>query len=103
MPRAAVFVSTISFWEISLKFALGKLHLEDCAPDDLPDSALEMGLVLSPLTVREAAGFHKLPRLKHKDPFDRILIRQAIVQDLPLVSADRAFADYEVHGLTLVY
>ena len=97
-----VFVSAISFWEISLKFALGKLELEGCLPEDMPEHALATGLSLLPLKAEHVGGFYKLPRLKHKDPFDRMLIWQAIVMNLPLISADKAFAEYKSHGLNLI-
>jgi len=102
-PDRAFFVSSITFWEISLKFALGKLHLENCEPEQLEGRAKEMGLEILPLAADEAASFHRLPKLSHKDPFDRMLIWQAITRKLTLVSKDRAFTDYEEHGLTVVW
>ena len=73
-----VAVSVVTFWEISLKYALGKLELTGVKPEELPDFAAQMNLEILPITAAEASTFHKLPRLSHKDPFDRIIIWQAI-------------------------
>ncbi len=97
-----VFVSSITFWEISLKFALGKLAL-GCKPDDLLKFADEMGFVKMSLTPEEAAMFHQLPKLSHKDPFDRMLIWQAIANDLVLISKDGQFDNYSQFGLNVTW
>ena len=69
-PNNDVAVSVVTFWEISLKYALGKLELTGVKPEELPDSAGQMNLEILPITAAEASSFHKLPRLSHKDPFD---------------------------------
>ena len=94
-----VFVSVVSFWEVSLKYALGKLVLEGVEPDDLPDSAKQMGIDTLSIGESDAASFHKLPRLAHKDPFDRLLIWQAIRQKMILISKDAQFDWYGKFGL----
>ncbi len=99
----AVVVSVVTFWEISLKFALGKLELTGLAPDDLPAAAQETGLDIIPLDVSEAASFHRLPKLAHKDPFDRLIAWQAIQRKLVLISADREFHNYRKHGLRVLW
>jgi PIN domain nuclease of toxin-antitoxin system len=98
-----VHVSAISLWEIFLKYALGKLHLEDCNPEQLLDAAVKMGVAPLPLAVDEAASFHQLPKLTHKDPFDRMLVRQAIFRGLTLISRDSALVEYRKFGLELVF
>jgi len=60
-PTNEIHVSTISFWEISLKFSLGKLEMTGCTPDDLVAGARQMGLTLSAPSAEESAGFHRLP------------------------------------------
>jgi PIN domain nuclease of toxin-antitoxin system len=67
-PAHELYVSTITFWEISLKFALGKLEFTGCGPDDLVPVAQELGLAITTPSPEEAAGFHRLPRKAHKDP-----------------------------------
>lgn len=98
-----VFVSPVSLWEISLKFALGKLELTGCTPEDLVTAAKTMGLAtldMDPLTM---ASFHRLPRLAHKDPFDRILVWQAICRDLTLITKDGAMPEYQALGLKALW
>ena len=102
-PENAVYVSAISFWEISLKMALGKLMLDKITPEQLPDTAAQMGHELLPLAPDEAASFHRLPCRGHKDPFDRMLVWQAIRRQMTLISADSALADYTAEGLRLLW
>lgn len=94
-----VAVSVVTFWEISLKYALGKLELTGIEPEELPDFADQMNLEILPLTAAEAASFHKLPRLSHKDPFDRIIIWQAIQRGMTLITKDRDLEAYRNFGL----
>jgi PIN domain nuclease of toxin-antitoxin system len=102
-PESSVHVSSVSFWEISLKFALGKLELHNCSPESLPEAAGRMGFTLIPLDPETAASFHRLPRTPHRDPFDRMLIWQAIQQGLTLVSRDKDVADYAQYGLRTLW
>ncbi len=97
-----VFVSSITFWEISLKYALGKLTL-GCKPDDLLKFTDDMGFAKISLTPKEAALFYQLPKLAHKDPFDRMLIWQAVANDLILISKDGQFNNYSQYGLKVIW
>jgi PIN domain nuclease of toxin-antitoxin system len=85
-----------------LKYSLGKLTL-GCKPDDLLTVADDMGFEKLLLIPEEAALFYKLPKFSHKDPFDRMLIRQAISRDLVLISKDSQFEDYSQVGLKVVW
>jgi PIN domain nuclease of toxin-antitoxin system len=87
----AVFVSPVSAWEIEIKRALGKL----AAPNDL--EAAIRGSNLSPLsvTVDHAIAAGRLPR-HHGDPFDRMLIAQAALESLTLVTSDAVLKSYNV-------
>ena len=96
-------LSTISFWEISLKFALGKIELENCKPDDMPDIAAQMHIEIIQPTAQETASFYQLPKIKHKDPFDRMIIWQAIQQPLVLISKDADFPEYKEFGLKVLW
>ena len=98
-PNNDVAVSVVIFWDISLKYALGKLELTGVTPEELPDFAVQMNLEILPLTAAEASSFHKLPRLSHKDPFDRINIWLAIQRKMTLISKDRDFKSYHQFGL----
>jgi len=101
-PENTVYLSDISLWEISLKHSIGKLTLEGTTPDKLPSIAEQMGISFLSLNTKSAAAFHQLPKLKHKDPFDRMIIWQAIEGNYSLVSNDASFAEYRQHGLILV-
>ena len=102
-PKNEVLVSIISFWEISLKFAIGKLELTNTKPEALPKIAEEMGVEILQLEANEVASFYKLPRLTHKDPFDRMVAWQAISRKMTLISQDREFKQYKQFGLRLVW
>jgi PIN domain nuclease of toxin-antitoxin system len=102
-PTNQVFVSVISFWEISLKFNIGKLELINTSPENLPEIAEEMGIEILDVKSDEAASVYKLPRLAHKDPFDRMVIWQAVLRKMMLISSDREFRQYRQYGLRLVW
>jgi PIN domain nuclease of toxin-antitoxin system len=102
-PDVAVSVSVVSFWEISLKYATGKLELSGVVPDDFPGLVRQSGFDILPIAETDAATFHHLPRMEHKDPFDRLIIWQAISRKLQLISDDRAFADYRELGLKVLW
>lgn len=88
---AEVFVSIAGLWEIAIKSALGRLD----APADLPRRIQELGFELLPVSAEHAWQVRSLPH-HHGDPFDRLMIAQAQLERLPIVSADAAFGKYEV-------
>lgn len=96
-------VSTISFWEIALKYGLGKITLEGCQPDDLPGVATAMRFDIIAPSATEMASFYQLPRQAHKDPFDRMLVWQAIRESRVLVSKDASLSTYGALGLQLLW
>jgi PIN domain nuclease of toxin-antitoxin system len=102
-PELTVVVSVVSFWELSLKYATGKLELGNVTPDDFPGLVRQSGFDILPLAESDAATFHHLPRLEHKDPFDRLLIWQAISRKLTFISQDKACAAYKKHGLKVIW
>lgn len=90
-PDAEIHVSAVLVWEVAIKRALGKLAV----PVDLFDQAAASGCVALPITWGHARAVEVLP-LHHADPFDRMLIAQARVEGLTLLSADRAFSAYDI-------
>jgi PIN domain nuclease of toxin-antitoxin system len=98
-----IHLSVVSFWEISLKYAIGKLELFNILPDRFPEVARQMEFEILNLAPKEAATFYKLPKIGHKDPFDRLIIWQAIHQKMTLISKDRRFKDYKGIGLRVVW
>jgi PIN domain nuclease of toxin-antitoxin system len=98
-PANEMHVSTITFWEIALKFSLGKLRISGCTPEDLVGAGRQMGLTISAPTPEESAGFHRLPRIAHQDPFDRMLIWQCLQRGWMLITRDRGMDEYQALGL----
>lgn len=98
-PETRCAVSAVSFWELSLKHALGKLDLTGATPGDFPRLAERMHFEVLPLDGVTAASFHELPGAAHRDPFDRLLVWQAIRSKLTLISNDRALDVYRAAGL----
>jgi PIN domain nuclease of toxin-antitoxin system len=88
--RAAV-VSAATVWEIAIKRRLGKLQ----APSNLVDTVAAAGLRLLSITAVHAEHVADLPDL-HRDPFDRILVAQATVENLTIITADEAVGAYGV-------
>jgi PIN domain nuclease of toxin-antitoxin system len=99
----SIFVSSISFWEISLKFSLGKLKLNAVLPDELPSLVLATGFELIGLSAEESATYYKLNITNHRDPFDRMLIWQAIQRNMSFISKDQHLTQYTVTGLKPVW
>jgi PIN domain nuclease of toxin-antitoxin system len=101
--RNQVSISVISFWEISLKYQLGKLSLSGVLPDALLDAAKDMGIEVADIAPSEFATFFKIPSMdNHKDPFDRLIIWQCISQGRTLVSYDSHLESYIELGLRVL-
>lgn len=86
--------SAVTSWELGIKRSLGKLDF----PDGLTDELRAAGFVELPITAAHAERATRL-RFHHRDPFDRILVAQAQLESLALVSADRSLDPYEVEIL----
>jgi len=99
-----VYLSTVSIWEISLKYRIGKLKLKGKKPDQIPGAVEQLGFEIVDLEPKVVASFYKLPRnTTIGDPFDLMLIWQAIVGKYNLISKDKAFSVYEKYGLKLIW
>ena len=98
-PANEIHVSTVSFWEIALKFALGKLEIAGSSPEELVGIARRMGLTVSAPTAEESASFYRLLKVAHKDPFDRMLIWQCVQRGWTLITRDGGLDDYRALGL----
>jgi len=93
-------LSVISFWEVILKSAKGKLDVGD--PRGWWATALgDFAATVLPLRPAHVAGIHGLPAI-HQDPFDRALIAQATVEDLVLVSTDEKISLYASERLRVI-
>lgn len=94
-PANAVLVSAATIWEIEVKRVAGRLQ----APDRILDEVEANGFDVIPLTGADAVAAASLPE-HHRDPFDRLLIAQALRLGAIVVSRDRAFEAYGVHQLS---
>ena len=90
-----VYLSAASTWELAIKVSLGKLDIPRNLAQWLPPELDAGGIRLLPVELDHALGVEHLPR-HHGDPFDRLLIAQAIAEDLTIVTSDRAFGRYDV-------
>ncbi len=88
-------LSAASAWEIAIKHGLGKLRLPDTPERAIPELMTRTGVVPLPVLHRHALRVATLPR-KHGDPFDRLLVAQAQIEDLAILTADRSFRLYDV-------
>lgn len=94
-----VFLSIASLWEIAIKLNIGKLSLKGTF-EDIEPQLIAADIKILPVTFTDTVKFRYLP-LHHRDPFDRILVAQAINHSLVLVSRDVAFDAYSVQRLWL--
>ncbi|MEM7798861.1 MAG: type II toxin-antitoxin system VapC family toxin [Chloroflexota bacterium] len=95
-------LSGVNLWEISLKYSLGKLDLGGMKPKDILDHLLTAGFTVAELESHLLATYYQLPRKEdHRDPFDRLLIWQAISNDYTLLTHDQAIEQYRADGLQL--
>jgi PIN domain nuclease of toxin-antitoxin system len=84
-------VSVAVLWEVAIKTAVGKLQ----APPNLPDHLLSLGHEVLSVEAPHAWRVQTLP-MHHHDPFDRLLVAQAQIEDLPLITHDRLLERYDV-------
>ena len=91
-----LWISIASLWEISIKVNLNKLDLPDEFDRFIPHQIAINGIEILPINLQHLIALTKLP-LHHRDPFDRILIAQAIAEDVPIISIDKKFDLYGVN------
>jgi len=95
--ESSVWASVVSPWELAIKASHGKLQ----APDDLGSRLREMRIPLLPISLRHTEAVAALPH-HHGDPFDRMLVAQAQVEGMTLVTSDREIAQYRVSLLPAI-
>ena len=91
------FISVASLWEIGIKMSLGKLELR-INLDELVKIILESGFAILPINQIHVIKNSEL-NFFHKDPFDRILIAQALIEDLEIITSDTTFLNYPVNTI----
>jgi PIN domain nuclease of toxin-antitoxin system len=97
-PAQEIFLSIVTPWEIAIKVGLGKLVLSEPLAVYIPRELKRNQIQLLPVTIDHTATVSALPP-HHRDPFDRMLIAQALTEGIPVLSADRAFDPYGVTRL----
>ncbi len=97
-PDIEVLVSAVSAWEITIKAAAGRLDLPEPARTYVPSRTSANDFHELPISVAHAVGVGDLPGL-HRDPFDRMLVAQAQVEGIPIVTNDAAIARYDIETI----
>jgi PIN domain nuclease of toxin-antitoxin system len=96
-----IYFSQVSLWEISIKFKLGKLKLGGGTPEDFYSEIENSFLICRKIENKELISSHNLALL-HRDPFDRLLIWQAIQSNYTFISSDHQMKDYKEYHLKLL-
>ena len=97
-PANQKFVSAAIYWEIAIKMSIGKLDLGEQYRPFMRREIARNNFDILPISVDHAAAVSVLP-FHHRDPFDRMLIAQAMVEQVPIVSGDTAFDAYPITRL----
>ena len=93
-PANRIYLSVASGWEIAIKHQIGKLNLPEPPASYVRSRVIQNNFEILPITLDHALLTNTLP-LHHKDPFDRILIAQSIIEGFPILTADALFSEYE--------
>ncbi|MBS9391237.1 MAG: type II toxin-antitoxin system VapC family toxin [Dolichospermum sp. UKL201] len=91
-------LSIASVWEMAIKHSIGKLNLEMSFDDFVEQQIIGNGITLKKINQQHISVIAQLP-LHHRDPFDRMLIAQAMVENMPIISADTIFDAYPIQRL----
>ncbi|AFY30525.1 type II toxin-antitoxin system VapC family toxin [Calothrix sp. PCC 7507] len=91
-------LSIASIWEIQIKLQLGKLNLNSNLPALIDNQQRVNNLQLLPIELAHIYALNNLPNY-HRDPFDRLLIAQATVEQIPIISIDAVFDNYPIQRL----
>ncbi|MEA5553972.1 type II toxin-antitoxin system VapC family toxin [Anabaena cylindrica UHCC 0172] len=91
-------LSIASVWEMAIKHSIGKLNLEMSFDDFVEQQIIGNGMTLKEINQQHISVIAQLP-LHHRDPFDRMLISQAMVENIPIISADTIFDAYPIQRL----
>ncbi|HZS09824.1 MAG TPA: type II toxin-antitoxin system VapC family toxin [Blastocatellia bacterium] len=97
-PNNEIEISPASYWEIAIKISIGKYSLAEPLADFIEREVATNQFHILSIEPRHVAPLTSLP-FHHRDPFDRLIIAQGMVEQIPVVSADAAFDDYPVTRL----
>lgn len=94
------FVSPASLWELAIKISIGKYQLHESFDSFVQQAIFDNGFLILPIEPRRTTLISSMSfQHHHKDPFDRMLVAQSSVEEIPLVSADAIFDTYGVRRL----
>jgi PIN domain nuclease of toxin-antitoxin system len=96
-PTNDAFLSVVSAWEIAIKYTLGRLPLPESPERFVPVQREQHGIESLPLEENAALHLTRLPEM-HRDPFDRMLVCQAIIHSMVLMTPDELILQYPVHS-----
>ncbi len=94
-----VLVSPASYWEIAIKISLGTYVLTGAYGEFWRRAINGNGFEILPIDIRHTEKLIEMPYRNHRDPFDRLLVAQALTEEIALVSADKNFDQYEVRRI----
>jgi PIN domain nuclease of toxin-antitoxin system len=94
------YLSDVSAWEASIKYGLGKLHLPEPPDSFFASRVRRADYRRLRIDLDHVTKVYGLPNI-HRDPFDRLLISQALVEDMTILSDDPVFSDYQVRSMRL--
>jgi len=94
-PTHDILISPASYWELAIKVSLGKYQIPGSFQVWMEQQIVANAFKILPITIAHAATVTTLP-FHHRDPFDRLLIAQALTEKIAIVSADRVFDSYSV-------
>ena len=97
-PDNERYLSAASIWEIAIKYSLGRMPLPEPPETYIPRIRRESGVLVLPIEEESALHVAKLPRL-HADPFDRLLVAQAILHGMTVATPDEAIRQYPIRTL----
>lgn len=93
-----IFISIVSLWEIAIKVNIGKLTLPDNYEDFIPEQLVLNDIEVLPIRMADLAIYTTLP-LHHRDPYDRLIIAQAMTDKVSIIGSDVAFDSYSVNRI----
>lgn len=97
-PKRGFFLSVASIWELAIKIRLEKINLSEPLDQFVVNEMKRNKFRSLDITIRHVTGVSTLP-LHHRDPFDRLIISQSLVEGMPILGADRIFDAYGVERL----
>jgi len=98
---SASYLTTLPQNCFGIAYLNGQLEITGFASEDLPEACLKMGFEIVVLSAEDSSTYHKLKAVYHKDPFDRMLIWQAIRNNYSMISVDRNVKKYVLEGLKI--